>query len=51
MKAIFQNPEDEASWQNLEKLRGVVCAMLEAETEVVMQVPEELEALISALKE
>ena len=50
VKAILQKPEDEAFWPKLEALRGVICSLLEAETEVQFEGTEELEALAAALE-
>lgn len=49
VRAIFKKPEDELVWTNLEALRGVICSLLEAETEIGFD-REELDGLAAALE-
>ena len=49
VKSIFRKPEDELEWRNLEQLRGVICSLLEAETEITFE-GGEVEALANALE-
>ena len=46
---IFQKPEDEASWPNLETFRCVICSLLEAETEIAFDA-EELTSLAISIE-
>ena len=49
VKQLFRKPQDETSGQNLEAFRGILCSVLEGEKEFYFAIPEEVDALISAL--
>ena len=50
VKALFQKPGDERSWQNAETLRGIVRRQAELEEAVVLESPEDVRRLAEALR-